>query len=555
MDASGSAKAQLTVNIPNGQTRVIHLEKDRYELGRDDSNALAFQEVQGLSRKHVVFERNGAAWTVRDLGSTNGTFVNGNRLTAPRTLAPRDRVSAGALTILYSEPTPQAALQPAKPASHTVLFVKKTGAIEEPTAEATLDGVLASDPELKSSGHMRALIQAGRELCGQTSLDELFQVIMNLSIEAVGASRGVLITVEGGQYKVRAQKGDGFEISTHVRDTVISEKRSLIVHDALSDEALAARSSIVAAHVRGILAVPLQTDKNVIGLIYLDSPAEVKAFSKDDLNVLTVLANIAAIRLEQARLAEIEKAEMVRARELEHAALIQRSILPPEGRAFPDRTDFELSASMVPALEVGGDLFDYFLLDEHRLGFVVGDVSGKGVPAALFMAVARTLLRAAAEHQSSPGDCFTYMNNSLAENNPAGMYVTVFYGVLDTRTGELTFANGGHNPPLVVSPGGKIRRLMERSGPMIGLFPGKSYRTDTARLEPGQCLVIHTDGVTEAFDKNQAFFGDERLFEFLQRHSNDRPSGLVARLQAEVRNFAVGVPQADDITLLVLRRG
>ena len=228
-----------------------------------------------------------------------------------------------------------------------------------------------------------------------------------------------------------------------------------------------------------MMAVPLQTEDRVIGLIYLDSSHFVKEFTKQDLSLLTVMANMAAVRIENARLAEVEQAERLRARELEHAAMIQRSMLPSQFPPFPDRTDFELHAAMVPAKEVGGDLFDFFLLDPERLGFVVGDVSGKGVPAALFMAIARTLLRAAAHHEASPGACLTYMNQSLVEQHASGMFVTLFYGILNTRTGVLEYSNAGHNPPYVFSPDGQVRALKERCGPMLGVFEGFQYPTRT----------------------------------------------------------------------------
>jgi sigma-B regulation protein RsbU (phosphoserine phosphatase) len=543
-------RAQLTIYNPNGQTRAVALELEKYDVGRDPTSTLAFPDVQGLSRRHASIERTGLDWTIRDLGSTNGTFVNGKRLSETHVLHPQDRISAGALVLAYSEERPAP-----KPAAATMFFIDEEPVSlmrEVETMEATLEGVLSSDPELKGSPHMRALIQAGRELCGSDTLDELFQVIVDLSIEAAGASRGVLITVEDGEFHVRAQKGAGFQISSHVRDLVIRQKRSLLVLDALSDAALAARKSIVQEQIRGILAVPLQTDKDVIGLIYLDAPIDIKEFTKDDLNVLTVLGNIAAIRIRQARLAEIEKAEMLRAQELEHAARIQRSIIPPEGSAFPNRKDFGLSASMIPAKEVGGDLYDYFLLDDERLGFVLGDVSGKGVAAGLYMAVTRTLLRATAENQKAPGECFTYMNNSLSEGG-SGMYVTIFYGVLNTRTGELAYANGGHNPPLIFSRNGEVNRLVlgER---LVGIFPGIVYKTQTLILEPGQGILLYTDGVTEATNRSGDFYGDARLMDYLSGNCDKTPSGLVQGLNEDVKRFAEGTPQADDITVLVLQR-
>ena len=549
-EAEGKAnRAELSIRVPGGEMRVVALQEDRYELGRGNSNALCFPEVQGLSRRHTAFEREESGWFVSDLGSTNGTFINGTRISAPTVLRANDCVTVGELSIVFSEKAPPSW---ARRHSGTVVFVQKPASTDASAIEATLSSAESADQELQGSAHMRALVQAGRELCGHTSLDELFDVIMNLSIDAVGASRGVLITLEEGEFQVRAAKGAGFRISSHVCDQVVNHRRSLLVRDALTDEALAARMSIVQESVRGILAVPLQTEKNVIGLIYLDSPLVIKEFTKDDLNVLTVLANIAAIRIEQARLAEIEQAEKLRAKELEHAARIQRSILPADSPPFPHRKDFELHAAMVPAREVGGDLFDYFLLDEDHLGFVVGDVSGKGVPAALFMAVTRTLLRATAEHQIGPGECFSYMNRALLEGNDDGMFVTLFYGILNTRNGDLEFANAGHNPPYIFSAGGKVRKLIEKSGPVLGIIPGGIYKTVSTRIEPGEGILLYTDGVTEAVNKSDEFFEESRLESYLAEHASEQAQSLVRGLHAEVKDFAKGVPQADDITILAL---
>jgi phosphoserine phosphatase RsbU/P len=543
-----AGRAQLSIGFPDGRKKVVVLELDKYDVGRAATNTLAFPDVQGLSRKHVTFERDGSRWVVHDQGSTNGTFVNGVRVSDPRALGPNDRVSAGDLSIVFSE----VALPPRDPSNRTVVFVEKPAA-ESSAIEATLEGVLSADEELQGNPHMRALVQAGRELGGHTSLDELFDIIMNLSVDAVGAARGALITVEENEFRVRASKGEGFRISSHVRDLVVNERRSLLVRDALTDEVLAARMSIVEARIRGILAVPLQTEKDVIGLIYLDSPLQIKEFTKADLNVLTVLANIAAIRIEQARLAEIEQTEKLRARELEHAALIQRSILPGAFPPFPHRKDFELHAAMVPAREIGGDLFDFFLLDEERLGFVIGDVSGKGIPAALFMAVTRTLLRATSQNRKGPGECFTYVNDTLCESDSSGMFVTLFYGVLNTRTGDVEYANGGHNLPYVFSADGKIRKLAQVGGPMLGVLEGIQYQTLTDRIKPGESILLYTDGVTEAINQRDEFFEDERLERYLIEHASGQARTLVTGLHTAVKDFAKGVPQADDITVLALR--
>src|SRR5579883_319791 len=546
--ALGTKSPELSIRTPGGETQVIALKQDRYELGRADSNDLCFREVAGLSRKHLAFERNGSSWTVRDLGSTNGTFVNGAPLTEARVLRPKDRVTAGELTVVFSE----GGGSPAQ----TVVFVEKPSPAAEETTMTdsdSLHGVLAVDGKAAGAAHIEALIRAGRELAGHMPLDKLFDLILNLSVEAVGAARGVLMTLEEGELQVRASKGAGFRISSHVRDLVLKEKRSLLVRDALMDQALGARMSIVQDQIRSMLAVPLQTKNGVIGLIYLDSPFLIRDFTKEDLSVLTVMSNIAAVRIEHARLAELEQAEKLRAQEMKHAAMIQRSILPSNFPPFPDRTEFQLHAAMTPARGVGGDLFDFFLLDENHLAFSVGDVRVKNVPAALFMAVARTLLRATAPHRPSPSECLNYLNASLHNENTSGMFVTFFYGVLDTRTGELQFANAGHNPPYVFNSDGTFRPLEDKGGPMLGLFPGLKYDAAITRLAPGECILVYTDGVTEAKDTADEFFNEERLEAYLKEHPSEPAEHLVNGLHQRVQEFAMGAPQADDITALALR--
>jgi sigma-B regulation protein RsbU (phosphoserine phosphatase) len=440
-----------------------------------------------------------------------------------------------------------------RPAPAPVVFVENPSVAEEARGEATLDGLITSQHEIYSTGHMQALIRAGRELAGNMPLEKLFALILNLSVDAVGASRGALMILEDDELTVRATKGAGFKISSHVRDQVIQERRSVLVRDTLMDEALAARMSIVQQQIRSMLAVPLQTESRVIGLIYLDSPYFVREFTKDDLNMLTVMANIAAIRIENTRLAEVEQAEKLHAKELEHAALIQRSMLPSQFPPFPHRKDFALHAVMAPAREVGGDLFDFFLLDEEHLAFAIGDVSGKGAPAALFMAMTRTLLRVTAQLGEPPGKCFAYMNATLSEQNVSSMYVTLFYGVLNTRTGELQFGNAGHNPPYIISENGALRPLPQKSGPMLGVWEGFDYQTLTDRVVSGEGILLYTDGVTEAVDRNGEFFSEQRLEQFLAANASETPERLVLSLHAAVHDFAKGTPQADDVTVLALR--
>jgi sigma-B regulation protein RsbU (phosphoserine phosphatase) len=238
--------------------------------------------------------------------------------------------------------------------------------------------------------------------------------------------------------------------------------------------------------------------------------------------------------------------------ELDIAASIQQSILPRSFPAFPDRKEFDLYAAMLPAREVGGDFYDFFLVDDDHLGVVVADVSGKGVPAALFMAMSRTLLKATALEGVPPGECLQRVNSRLCLDNRSEMFVTVFYGILDTRTGAFEYGNGGHNAPYLRSRSGAVEAL-ERTGDMVlAAMSDTRYRTKRADLEPGDHLLLFTDGVTEAMDGSDELFGDERLRTYLRERGAASPQPLIEGLIQTVRNFAGERDQSDDLTALAV---
>lgn len=240
--------------------------------------------------------------------------------------------------------------------------------------------------------------------------------------------------------------------------------------------------------------------------------------------------------------------------ELDVAARIQESILPKTFPPFPERPELDVFAAMTPAQQVGGDFYDFFFIDEHHLAFAIGDVSGKGVPAALFMAVCRTLIKATAFHEHAPDACLRVVNRLLHADNASDLFVTVFYGVLDTRTGDITYSNAGHNPPYWVRGNGTPPKpLANQGGLVLGVLEEVAYRSDHLTLSPGECLFLYTDGVTEAMDPDQAFFREDRLVERLgEGHGGsleDMTGCVIDGLHAFTRNH----PQHDDITMLAVR--
>lgn len=256
-------------------------------------------------------------------------------------------------------------------------------------------------------------------------------------------------------------------------------------------------------------------------------------------------------RTEQLRRTMEEKERI--GSELRIASEIQRSILPRTFPPFPDREDFDLYADTIPAREMGGDFYDFFLLDAERLGLVVADVSGKGVPAAIFMAVSRTMLKATALQGVSPGDCLKHVNDLLCPENDSAMFVTVFYGILNTRTGEFEYGNAGHNPPYRMVRDGGIEPLENPKGMALGVMENLRYRVSRTVLRPGDGLFLYTDGVTEAMDAEGNLFGASRLEALLRRLDGAASLDLVRATVAEVRAYSGEAPQADDITLLALR--
>jgi len=239
--------------------------------------------------------------------------------------------------------------------------------------------------------------------------------------------------------------------------------------------------------------------------------------------------------------------------ELDIATTIQTSILPKTFPPFPERKEFDIYAKMIPAKEVGGDLYDFFLIDKYRLGVVIGDVSGKGIAAALLMAVCKTLLKATA-HKGVPADIvLSEVNKLLVDESPSNMFVTVFYGVLDTRNGNFDYCNAGHNSPYIISNDGKVSQLKDVGGLLLGAMKDVEYDSNVIALKPGDSVFFFTDGVTEAFNGNNEEFGDKRLSEFLREKNSITSNEIVDHLFKEVKMFSNGVEQSDDITCLALK--
>jgi sigma-B regulation protein RsbU (phosphoserine phosphatase) len=239
--------------------------------------------------------------------------------------------------------------------------------------------------------------------------------------------------------------------------------------------------------------------------------------------------------------------------ELDIATTIQTSILHKTFPAFPDRKEFDIYAKMKTAKEVGGDLYDFFLIDKYRLGIVIGDVSGKGIAAALLMAVCRTLIKATASKGMPTDSVLFEVNNILAKESPDNMFVTLFYGILDTRNGSFEYSNGGHNLPCLIADDGKISELENIGGLLLGAISDVEYRSNIINLNPNEVIFLYTDGITETFNREGVEFEEFRLFESLQKNSKLSVNHLIDNVIKDVNHFADGTEQSDDMTCLALK--
>ena len=254
----------------------------------------------------------------------------------------------------------------------------------------------------------------------------------------------------------------------------------------------------------------------------------------------------------QAAYAVINQQKERMQQELNVGRDIQLSMVPDTFPAFPDREEFDIHGLLKPAREIGGDFYDYFFVQRNKLCICVGDVSGKGVPAALFMAVTKTMIKSTATEDHSPASIITRVNDEISQDNPSCMFITLFLGILDTETGELQYTNAGHPYPYLRHADGSVSTLHNIHGPVVGAMDGMAYGEDKVNLTRGDQLLIFTDGITEAMDLSDQLYGEQRVMDLFKTEAKGGPEAVVATTLASVENFAGEAEQADDITILVV---
>jgi len=563
--------SELIVKYPDRSPDHFPLGRLRMTIGRSARNDLCIPDPFA-SRVHAEVRREGDEYLLQDLGSANGTLYNGATVDGVIRLTAGGRIQIGETEIIFDDGTYNSSMgatmitdnSGASLPEATIALVSgdrtTSGLLEAIEGARTQpEQIVAVTPTAAKSGDLLALIsKVGITLLASATLNETLEQVVALVFEAVPADRclimmrdevGEELRVAVARLRDRAGEVGEIRVSRNVLDEVVIRGKSVLTSDAQHDPRFAS-GTVVLQGVRSVLAVPLGVSEKVFGIIYADSPIAEGRFTEDHLKVLTTLASVAAIRVENTRLVEARMERERLERELALASEIQQRFQPT---APPHVAGYELQGISFPCYEIGGDYYDFIPREDGRMVIALGDVSGKGTAAALLMSSLHAAVHAQSASHDSLVATISAVNRYLADNIPANRFVTLFYAELDPQSGALAFLNAGHNPPLIIHSAGTVEQLASGGLP-LGIKRDAEYREGRTQLQPGDVLVIYSDGVTEAVSPTGEEFGPTRLYEVVSRNIDASAAGIRDRIESSLTKFAQGTSAADDITLVIVKR-
>jgi phosphoserine phosphatase RsbU/P len=423
---------------------------------------------------------------------------------------------------------------------------------------------MCADQTRETGERLALLYQLSQTFNSSLNLDEVLNRVMDGVITVTRAERGFVMLKEGdedgrGVLVFRVARGldqqtiedPEFQISRSIVERVAQDGIPVLTSDAQADTRFNLRQSVMILGLRSIVCVPLAIKNRVLGVIYVDNRLHAGIFTQADLDLLTSIASSAAIAIENARLYEVavEKGRMEQ--EMQMARKVQANLLP---RRMPEMLGWQFSALWHPARAVGGDYYDFIPANGDKTGFLIADVTDKGMPAALFMAFTRSVVRTSLFGTSSPAEGIARANRIICEDSEESLFVSLFYGMLDPSQGTLTYVNAGHHPPLFFRTGQKNLEFLSTTGLPLGMEPDGSYEQKVFHLQPGDFVVLYTDGVLDARSQSGEEFGMESLTKAIEVTARESATGIVAALGKSVEDFSRNAPAVDDITLVVVRR-
>lgn len=527
------------------------LQGREFVMGRQADADLQLN-AREVSRRHARIVADGGDYFLEDLGSSNGTFLNDQRVDQRLALRERDRIQVGPFTLQFNTGTPEASPPPVR-ITLTEL------------AEISNVNLFKVDAPRK----LQIVLEIAQQLVASLDPEELYPKLLEQLLELfTQADRALIVTFDIDQEPhlrcARARDGDEMvappRFSRTVVQKVYEESVGIVAEDTRRDERFDANKTLNHLGIRSFVCVPFKAraGKRTPGVVILDRFGLGNPFTDEDLHLLTAIVLQASVVLENAalHLELIQKAKLER--DVALARQIQEGFLPTE---LPQtaRRRVDCFARVYPAREVAGDYYDYFAVGPHHLGFVIADISGKGIPAALLMSGVRTLCRylLTEQREPSPSQVLQQVNDALAIDNPNSMFVTMALGTMDLDRGEVLLAHAGHPPALVRRASGRVEEVPHPPGRLLGVSKGELPLVDAAvQLNAGDTLLLYTDGVIEArgIDRHLLFGMDGLRDAFRELPAGQTVSQWGEELKERVDRFGGAAPPADDITLLLLRR-
>jgi sigma-B regulation protein RsbU (phosphoserine phosphatase) len=507
------------------------------------------------SRRHSRFFRTGAELFVEDLGSRNGTIVNGQAIQRPTRVRAGDviKISNSLIRITAEEPAPAKPPEPEDDFLDGTVFRPASELLDRQSAP-----VAASEKDLRRyADRLKILNEVHQALGRSLTLEELLELILDRVFDHLRPDRGaILLKGRDGGYQPAANRSaegrpESLVFSRSLVREVAEKGMAALVFDVQADERFAAAQSMLLSGIRSLVAAPLLDPDGTLGLILLESRAGVRQFSEEDLELLVSLASVAGLHLRNLALA-MEAAERRRLeQELALARRIQVALLPDR---LPEVPGWELYGGNIPSRGVSGDYYEVLTRSEGReCVLMIADVAGKGMAASLLTVSLQALSAGPVEDGLPPDEICARLSRQLYRRTPPEKYATAFLGILEPATGRLRYTNAGHNPPLVLRASGEVEELGSTGVP-LGLLPHAPYRAGDTALAPGETLVLYTDGLVEAENPEGNEYGLDRLKEACLRGKGETCSGLALLLGRDLEDFACGVPFADDRTLVLARR-
>lgn len=538
--------AVLTVINDRGYTEQYMLRGRECIVGRQADTDLRL-DARDVSRRHARILTEEEGFFVEDLGSSNGTYLNNTRLSGKQQLQEQDRIQIGPYTICFQKQD-EVPEQEIKIRASIPLAVTNSKLFRMDAARK-LQVILEIAQQLSHTLDLKVL------------LPQLLERLLTLFLQA---DRGMIILLdERGKPEVRgirtryADQEIPRQFSRAVIKRVLDEGVGIVAEDASSDQRFNAAQTLASLGVRSFICTPFKAhDGRPLGVVILDRFGNDNPFKEDDLHLLAATALLFSVVIENASLHHelLEKARLDR--DMSLARQVQEGFLP---RQLPPEFShqLELCAEVYPAQEVAGDYYDFFAVGPDRLGFAVADISGKGVSAAMLMSGIRTLSRHLLQQGATPADTLQQVNDMLAQDNPHSLFVTMALGVLNTQTGQVVLTCGGHPPLLIRRSDGKVERVNQPAGRLLGFVVGpQQFQNTELQVNQHDTIMLYTDGLTETYDQNrQTMFGLDRLITVLQ----NLPQGTNCEswehtIKASLETFAGKPENDDDLTIFLLRR-